>query len=73
MSTVRSLPKPSVGALSGSNVGTRLEYLLGRASSPDRKKGHDLFLEIVRMGLTWGAMLALIAFWYWLMSNIGTF
>lgn len=29
--------------------------------------------ELVRMAITWGAMLGIIWFWYWLISNIGTF
>ncbi|MDA4085014.1 hypothetical protein MHAS_00757 [Mycolicibacterium hassiacum DSM 44199] len=29
--------------------------------------------EFVRMAVTWGAMGAVIWFWYWLISNIGTF
>ncbi len=29
--------------------------------------------EIVRMLITWGAIAALVGFYYWMMSNIGTF
>jgi hypothetical protein len=29
--------------------------------------------ELVRMIVAWGAMGAVIAFWYWIMANIGTF
>lgn len=29
--------------------------------------------EAVRMVVTWSAMLGITAFWYWLMSNIGSF
>lgn len=29
--------------------------------------------EVVRMGVTWGAMIGVIWFWYWLLGNIGTF
>lgn len=32
-----------------------------------------MLLDIVRLILTWGAMLLIIAFWYWVMNNIGTF
>jgi hypothetical protein len=32
-----------------------------------------MFQELIRMVITWGAMLAIIWFWYWLISNIGTF
>ena len=32
-----------------------------------------MFEELIRMALTWGAMVAIIWFWYWLMSNIGSF
>ena len=29
--------------------------------------------DIVRLIIAWGTMGAVIAFWYWVMSNIGTF
>lgn len=32
-----------------------------------------MWQEIVRLLIAWGAIGVLIVFWYWLMSNIGTF
>lgn len=32
-----------------------------------------LIEELVRMTVTWGAMCGLVAFFYWMLSNIGTF
>jgi hypothetical protein len=32
-----------------------------------------MFQDIVRVLIAWGAVGALIAFWYWFMANIGTF
>ena len=29
--------------------------------------------ELVRLTFAWGAMVGIIWFWYWLLSNIGTF
>lgn len=29
--------------------------------------------DIVRLALAWGAVIGIIAFWYWVMRNIGTF
>lgn len=29
--------------------------------------------DIVRLVVAWGAVGAIVAFWYWIMSNIGTF
>ena len=29
--------------------------------------------DIVRLAVAWGGTAALVFFWYWLMSNIGTF
>ncbi len=29
--------------------------------------------EIVRLVIAWGIIALIIAFWYWLLSNIGTF
>jgi hypothetical protein len=29
--------------------------------------------ELVRMAITWRAMCGLLAFFYWMLSNIGTF
>ena len=29
--------------------------------------------DIVRLIIAWGTMGAVIGFWYWVMSNIGTF
>jgi hypothetical protein len=29
--------------------------------------------ELVRMAVTWGVMCGLVAFFYWMLSNIGTF
>ncbi|BBX42112.1 hypothetical protein MSIM_35630 [Mycobacterium simiae] len=33
----------------------------------------DVIEELVRMAVTWGVMCALVAFFYWMLSNIGTF
>jgi hypothetical protein len=32
-----------------------------------------MWLDIVRLVAGWGSMVAVIAFWYWVMKNIGTF
>jgi len=32
-----------------------------------------MWQEILLLLLAWGATAALIAFWYWMFSNIGTF
>lgn len=32
-----------------------------------------MWQDIVRLFLAWGGVIAIIAFWYWIMSNIGTF
>ena len=32
-----------------------------------------VFQELIRMAVAWGAMGAIVFFWYWLISNIGTF
>lgn len=29
--------------------------------------------ELLRLAFAWGAMIAIVAFWYWLLGNIGTF
>ncbi|NIH97270.1 hypothetical protein FHU31_004260 [Mycolicibacterium fluoranthenivorans] len=29
--------------------------------------------ELVRLVFAWGAMVGIVAFWYWLLANIGTF
>lgn len=29
--------------------------------------------ELVRMAITWGVICGLVAFFYWMLSNIGTF
>jgi hypothetical protein len=29
--------------------------------------------ELVRMAVTWGVMVGLVAFFYWMLANIGTF
>lgn len=29
--------------------------------------------ELIRMAVTWGVMAGLVAFFYWMLSNIGTF
>jgi hypothetical protein len=29
--------------------------------------------ELIRMVVAWGAMIGVTWFWYWLISNIGTF
>lgn len=29
--------------------------------------------ELLRMLITWGVMCGLVAFFYWMLSNIGTF
>jgi hypothetical protein len=32
-----------------------------------------MWLDILRLVVAWSAMGAVIAFWYWVMKNIGTF
>ena len=32
-----------------------------------------MWQDILRVLIAWGAVGALIVFWYWLMGNIGTF
>lgn len=32
-----------------------------------------MWSELVRLAFAWGAMIAIVGFWYWLLSNIGTF
>lgn len=32
-----------------------------------------MWQEIVRLATAWGGMCAVIVFWYWIMSRIGTF
>jgi hypothetical protein len=32
-----------------------------------------MWQDILRLAIGWGAMLAVIAFWYWVFSSIGTF
>lgn len=32
-----------------------------------------MWLDILRLGVTFGVVVLLIAFWYWLMDNAGTF
>lgn len=32
-----------------------------------------MWQEIVRLAFAWGVMVLVIAFWYWIMRNIGTF
>ncbi|PQM48232.1 hypothetical protein C1Y40_01543 [Mycobacterium talmoniae] len=32
-----------------------------------------MWQEILRLLLAWGAICGMVAFWYWMMSNIGTF
>jgi hypothetical protein len=29
--------------------------------------------DLLRFAITWGACTGLVAFWYWIMSRIGTF
>jgi hypothetical protein len=36
-------------------------------------EGATVWQELVRMAVTWGVMAGLVAFFYWMMSNIGTF
>ena len=35
--------------------------------------GHLVWQELVRMAVTWGVMVGLVAFFYWMLGNIGTF
>jgi hypothetical protein len=35
--------------------------------------GVGMLQELVRLTFAWGAMGAIVWFWYWLLSNIGTF
>jgi hypothetical protein len=32
-----------------------------------------MFEEVVRLLFAWGVMVAIVGFWYWILSNIGTF
>lgn len=32
-----------------------------------------MLIDLVRIALAWGAVLLIIAFWYWIMKNINTF
>jgi hypothetical protein len=32
-----------------------------------------MWQELVRMAVTWGVMCGLVAFFYWMLANIGTF
>ena len=32
-----------------------------------------MWQDILRLAIGWGAMLVVIAFWYWVFSSIGTF
>ncbi|TCJ96639.1 hypothetical protein DFR71_2670 [Nocardia alba] len=32
-----------------------------------------MWQEIFRLTVCWGAMIAIVVFWYWLIKNIGTF
>jgi hypothetical protein len=32
-----------------------------------------MWQEVVRLAVTWGVMCALVAFFYWMLGNIGTF
>lgn len=32
-----------------------------------------MWQELVRMAVTWAAMCGLVAFFYWMLGNIGTF
>ena len=32
-----------------------------------------MWQEVLRLLIAWGVMGALIVFWYWMFSNIGTF
>ncbi len=32
-----------------------------------------MWQELVRMAVTWGVMVGLVAFFYWMLANIGTF
>jgi len=39
----------------------------------DRRRRWGVLQELVRLTFAWGAMGAIVWFWYWLLSNIGTF
>jgi hypothetical protein len=45
-------------------------FRLGRNSTDG---GATVWQELVRMAVTWGVMVGLTAFFYWMLSNIGTF
>lgn len=32
-----------------------------------------MVIELIRLSFAWAAMIGIICFWYWLLSNIGTF
>jgi hypothetical protein len=39
----------------------------------DGSKERTLIAELIRLAFAWGAMVGILWFWYWLLSNIGTF
>jgi hypothetical protein len=52
----------------------RTRFNTGSASATNSRTGGPTVLEeLIRMTITWGVMCALVAFFYWMMSNIGTF
>jgi hypothetical protein len=44
-----------------------------QTSGAHTEEASSVIEEIVRMAVTWGVMCGLVAFFYWMMSNIGTF
>ena len=39
----------------------------------DANEEPRMLQELIRLAFAWGAMVAIIVFWYWLLGNIGTF
>jgi hypothetical protein len=33
----------------------------------------SIIAELIRLAFAWGVMGGIVVFWYWLLSNIGTF
>ena len=41
--------------------------------SRDDMEFTNMWQEIFRLAVCWGAMAAIVGFWYWVIKNIGTF
>ena len=49
------------------------EHVIFSPGQPTGREELIVLAEIVRLAFAWGAMIAIIGFWYWLLGNIGTF